>query len=65
MGSIPLDKLYDFISSLWVVWLSLMFVFILFKVLRPSSKTRLESYGRIPMEDDQPLPSQPATQQVE
>lgn len=49
-------ELYEFISSLWVVWLSALFLGILFWVLRPSNKKRLEEHGRIPLDDDEPLP---------
>ncbi len=46
------SSVYQFFSSLWVVWLMLFFLALVVWVMRPRNKTRLESYGRIPLDDD-------------
>jgi cytochrome c oxidase cbb3-type subunit 4 len=47
-------EVYAFISSLWLLWLVLLFVAIVAYVYWPSRKKRLESYGRIPLQDETP-----------
>lgn len=45
-------EFYAFIQSLWLVWLFLLFLGIVAWVYWPSQKKRLESYGRIPLQDE-------------
>jgi cytochrome c oxidase cbb3-type subunit 4 len=40
------------IRSFWLVWLILLFVGIVAWVYWPSHKQRLESFGRIPLQDE-------------
>ena len=47
-------EVYAFIRSLWLLWLVLLFVAIVAYVYWPSRKKRLESYGNIPLQDDNP-----------
>lgn len=49
-------ELVAWLKSLWVVWLMLIFLGIVFWVLRPKNKRRLESYGEIPLRDDEDRP---------
>ncbi len=46
-------ELIAWLKSLWVVWLMLIFLGIVFWVFRPKNKRRLESYGQIPLRDDE------------
>ena len=48
------DGIYEFIRSLWVIWLMALFIGIVVWVMWPRRKRRLESYGRIPLDDDDP-----------
>ena len=47
-------NILEFIRSLWVVWLMALFLGIVVWVMWPKRKKRLESYGRIPLDDDAP-----------
>jgi cytochrome c oxidase cbb3-type subunit 4 len=40
------------LRSLWLLWLALLFAGIVAYVFWPGRRRRLESHGRIPMEDD-------------
>jgi cytochrome c oxidase cbb3-type subunit IV len=40
------------LRSLWLLWLALLFAGIVAYVFWPKRRRRLESHGRIPMEDD-------------
>jgi cbb3-type cytochrome oxidase subunit 3 len=44
---------YAFIKSLWLVWCMLLFVGIVASVLHPGRRRTLETYARIPLEDDE------------
>ena len=39
-------------ASLWVVWLMALFIGMVVWVFWPSRKRRLESYGNIPLDDE-------------
>ena len=45
-------ELHAFVRSFWLLWLVLLFLGIVAWVYWPSRKKRLESYGRIPFQDD-------------
>ncbi|MBW7851793.1 MAG: cbb3-type cytochrome c oxidase subunit 3 [Rhodospirillales bacterium] len=47
-----LQELVDFLRSLWGLWLMIFFLGIVFYAFRPKNKKRLESYGDIPLRDD-------------
>lgn len=47
-----MEEFYDFMRSLWVVWLMILFVGIVVWVVWPSNKKRLEKHGEIPFKDD-------------
>ena len=44
---------YAFIKSFWLVWCVLLFVGIVTWVFWPSRRRELETYARIPLEDDE------------
>ena len=46
------DGLYEWLRSLWVVWLMILFVGIVVWVYWPKRKRELEDHGRIPLRDD-------------
>ena len=48
-----MDELVAWARSLWVVWLMLAFLGIVFWAFRPRNRGRFESYGRIPLRDDE------------
>jgi cytochrome c oxidase cbb3-type subunit 4 len=50
---VPVAEVYAVIKSLWLVWCMLLFVGIVAWVLRPGRRHRLETYARIPLEDDE------------
>ena len=41
------------LRSLWLLWLMLLFIGIVAWVFWPGRRRRMESHGRIPLEDDQ------------
>ena len=45
-------SLFEFLRSLWVVWLFGLFVGIVVWAMWPSRKAKLEEHGRIPLGDD-------------
>lgn len=47
-----LDGIVEFFRSLWGLWLMIFFLGIVFYAFRPKNKKRLESYGDIPLRDD-------------
>lgn len=47
-----LVELAEFLRSLWGLWLMILFLGIVFYSFRPRNKSRLESYGDIPLRDD-------------
>jgi cytochrome c oxidase cbb3-type subunit 4 len=47
-----MEDFYDFMRSLWVVWLMILFAGIVAWVVWPSNKKRLEKYGEIPFKDE-------------
>ena len=46
-----LQSILEFLSALRVVWFTLVFVGIVLWAYWPRRRSRLESYGRIPLED--------------
>jgi cytochrome c oxidase cbb3-type subunit 4 len=44
--------LYEFVRSLWVVWLMLIFLGIVAWAYWPSRRRRLQKHGSIPLDDD-------------
>jgi cytochrome c oxidase cbb3-type subunit 4 len=52
-------ELHAFVRSFWLVWLVLLFLGIVAWVYWPSHKKQLESYGRIPLQDDEDDTEQP------
>lgn len=46
------DTLYRLLSSIWVVWLTAVFVGIVVWVMWPRRKAAFEEHGRIPFHDD-------------
>jgi cytochrome c oxidase cbb3-type subunit 4 len=47
-----MDGIYEFVRSLWVVWLLLLFVGIVAWAYWPSRRRRLQKHANIPLEDD-------------
>ena len=47
-----MDQFFEFVRSLWVVWLMAIFIGIVAWAFWPSNKKRLEAHGRIPLDDD-------------
>ncbi len=47
-----LESIVEFLRSLWGLWLMVLFLGIVFYAFRPGNKTRLESYGDIPLRDE-------------
>lgn len=48
-----LEGIVEFLRSLWGLWLMIFFLGIVFYAFRPKNKGRLESYGDIPLKDDE------------
>ena len=46
-------EVYAVIKSFWLVWCMLLFVGIVAWVLSPGRRQTLETYARIPLEDDE------------
>lgn len=44
--------LYEWVTSLWLLWLVLVFAAIVLWVFWPKRKQRLERHGEIPLRDD-------------
>jgi cytochrome c oxidase cbb3-type subunit 4 len=42
----------EFLRPLWGVWLMVLFLGIVFWAFRPKNKGRMESYGEIPLRDE-------------
>lgn len=47
-----LESIVEFFRSLWGLWLMVLFLGIVFYAFRPGNKERLESYGDIPLRDE-------------
>jgi cbb3-type cytochrome oxidase subunit 3 len=48
-----LQEIHSLLSSLWVVWFTVVFLGIVVWAFRPSKRGSFESYGRIPLRDDE------------
>jgi cytochrome c oxidase cbb3-type subunit IV len=51
-----LIALYPLLKTLWVVWFFLLFLGMVFWVMRRSKKRHYEQLGTIPLRDDPPGP---------
>ena len=49
-----MQEFYEFVRSLWVVWLMVLFVGIVAWVLWPSRRRKYREAAQIPLEDDEP-----------
>jgi len=49
---VSLHELVDLFRSLWGLWLMIFFLGIVFYAFQPKNRDRLESYGDIPLRDD-------------
>ncbi|WP_455372602.1 cbb3-type cytochrome oxidase subunit 3 [Limibacillus halophilus] len=47
-----MDELIAFLRSFWVLWLMLLFIGIIAYAYWPKRKQKMESYGAIPLRDD-------------
>jgi len=47
-----LTRLYDILNTLWVVWFFLLFLGMLWYVLRPSKRDYYRKLGNIPFDGD-------------
>ncbi len=47
-----MDELIGFLRSFWVLWLMLLFLGIIAWAYWPKRKKKMESYGSIPLRDD-------------
>jgi cbb3-type cytochrome oxidase subunit 3 len=50
-------EFYAAMKSLWVVWLTGVFIAIGIWAYWPSNKKRFQAHGRIPLDDDAPPPA--------
>lgn len=48
------DDVYQFVISGWLILMIVLFVGIVVWVFWPKRKKKLESHGRIPLDDDKP-----------
>lgn len=48
-----MDGIYEFVRSLWVVWLVLLFVGIVAYALWPGNRRKFREAARIPLEDEE------------
>ena len=46
-----LESLWQSASSLWLVWLMILFLGVVFWAFRPKNRKRFEDYGKIPFRD--------------
>jgi cytochrome c oxidase cbb3-type subunit 4 len=46
------NSFMDFLGSLWAVWMMMLFCGIVLWAYWPRNKAKIESYGRIPLSDD-------------
>jgi len=51
-SGVTLQAISEFLRSIWGVWLMVLFLGIVFWAFRPKNKDRFESYGEIPLRDD-------------
>ena len=49
-----LEEIYHFANALWPLWGMILFLGIVAYVAWPGNKSKLESYGEIPLDDDKP-----------
>lgn len=56
-----MDGIYEFIRSLWVVWLLLLFAGIVVYALWPGNRRKFSRAARIPLDDDEDLPGDDTT----
>ncbi|MDJ0949570.1 MAG: cbb3-type cytochrome c oxidase subunit 3 [Alphaproteobacteria bacterium] len=49
-----MDGFYEFIRSLWLLWLMAVFIGIVVWAFWPKRKRELEAHGQIPLRDDDP-----------
>lgn len=47
-----MTAIVEFLRSLWGLWLMVLFLGIVFWAFRPRNRARFESYGDIPLRDD-------------
>jgi len=47
------EALYSLVSSLWVVWFTLLFAGIVVWAYRPSRRKAFEAHGNIPLTGDE------------
>ena len=47
-----MTAIVEFLRSLWGLWLMVLFLGIVFWAFRPRNRTRFESYGDIPLRDE-------------
>ncbi len=45
---------YALLKTIWVVWFFILFVGMLWWVMRPAKRRHYEQFGDIPLRDDQP-----------
>jgi cytochrome c oxidase cbb3-type subunit 4 len=51
-----MDGIYEFVSSLWVVWLVLLFAGIVAYALWPGNRRKFRQAARIPLDDEDEAP---------
>jgi len=49
-----MDGFYEFIRSLWSVWLMALFLAVVVYAMWPRNKKKFDEQARIPLEDDLP-----------
>jgi len=47
-----MEHLAEFLRSVWVLWLMGLFLGIVIWALWPSNQSKMDRWGRIPLEDD-------------
>ena len=47
-----LNALLAWAHQAWVIWLTILFVVVVFWAFRPKNKARFENYGSIPLRDE-------------
>ena len=45
------EEIFEFLRSAWVLWLMIIFLILVARAFWPSRKAKMESYGRIPLEE--------------
>jgi len=54
-----MQEIFVIAEQAWVLWMMLLFLGICAWALWPRNKERLESFGRIPLDDDDDAPAEP------